>query len=162
MWQQWRRLGKGKTGGNLILPPKLVEKLVWVPVISFCKIFIPSYLLDALLWPPNRVTFRTRNFSVCFFLFFLHLFLCQILLLLLHCDAIAFLASASVGFLLLWVVLLNMTKNVCPSQEILNKITRCFKQKIQSLPNILGCQIGHPTSTDQPCASKLLHLYLWV
>jgi hypothetical protein len=29
--------------------PKLVEKLVWVPVISFCKIFIPSYVFDALL-----------------------------------------------------------------------------------------------------------------
>ncbi len=28
---------------KLSLPPKLVEKLVWVPVISFCKIFIPSY-----------------------------------------------------------------------------------------------------------------------
>ncbi len=25
------------------LEPKLVEKLVWVPVILFCKIFIPSY-----------------------------------------------------------------------------------------------------------------------
>ncbi len=23
--------------------PKLMEKLIWVPVISFCKIFIPSY-----------------------------------------------------------------------------------------------------------------------
>jgi hypothetical protein len=42
-----------------------LEKLVWVPVISvisFCKIFIPSYVSDALLcrnWPfspPNRVT----------------------------------------------------------------------------------------------------------
>jgi hypothetical protein len=45
-----------------ILPPKLVEKLVWVPVISFCKILIPSYTFDALLcrnWPfspPNRLT----------------------------------------------------------------------------------------------------------
>jgi hypothetical protein len=27
---------------KLSLPPKLVEKLDWVPVISFCKIFIPS------------------------------------------------------------------------------------------------------------------------
>ncbi len=33
---------------KLSLPPKLVEKLVWVPVISFCKIFIPSYAFDAL------------------------------------------------------------------------------------------------------------------
>jgi hypothetical protein len=39
---------------KLSLPPKLVEKLVWVPVISFCKIFLPSYKFDALLcrnWP---------------------------------------------------------------------------------------------------------------
>jgi hypothetical protein len=34
---------------KLNLPPKLMEKLVWVPVISFCKIFIAGYLLDALL-----------------------------------------------------------------------------------------------------------------
>jgi hypothetical protein len=32
---------KGKTGWmKLSLAPKLVEKLVWIPVISFCKIFI--------------------------------------------------------------------------------------------------------------------------
>ncbi len=49
---------------KLSLPPKLVEKLVWVPVISFCKIFIPSYAFDAILcwnWPfspPNRLTLR--------------------------------------------------------------------------------------------------------
>jgi hypothetical protein len=33
---------------------KIGEKLVWVPVISFCKIFIPGYGSDALLcrnWP---------------------------------------------------------------------------------------------------------------
>jgi hypothetical protein len=39
---------------KLSLPPKLVEKLVWVPVILLCKIFIPSYTFDALLcrnWP---------------------------------------------------------------------------------------------------------------
>jgi hypothetical protein len=47
---------------QLSLLPKLVEKLFLVPVISFCKIFTPSYGLDALLcpnWPfspPNRVT----------------------------------------------------------------------------------------------------------
>jgi hypothetical protein len=47
---------------KLSLPPKLVEKPVWVIVISFCKIFIPSYALDAVLclnWPflvPNRLT----------------------------------------------------------------------------------------------------------
>jgi hypothetical protein len=27
----------------------LVENLVWVPVISFCKISFPSYVFDALL-----------------------------------------------------------------------------------------------------------------
>jgi len=39
---------------KLSLPPILVENLVWVPVISLCKIFIPCYMLDALLcqnWP---------------------------------------------------------------------------------------------------------------
>jgi hypothetical protein len=49
---------------KLSLPPKLVEKLVWILVISFCKIFIVSYLFDAVLcrnWPfsaPNRLTLR--------------------------------------------------------------------------------------------------------
>jgi hypothetical protein len=33
---------KRKKGMKLSLPPKLVEKLVWVPVFSFCKI--------SLLW----------------------------------------------------------------------------------------------------------------
>jgi hypothetical protein len=36
---QCRRSSKRK----LSLPPKLVEELVWVPLISFCKVFIPSY-----------------------------------------------------------------------------------------------------------------------
>jgi len=27
------------------LQPKLVEKLVWVPVVLLCKIFIPSYAI---------------------------------------------------------------------------------------------------------------------
>jgi hypothetical protein len=31
-------LRKRKKGMKLNLPPKLVEKLVWVPVILFCKI----------------------------------------------------------------------------------------------------------------------------
>ncbi len=62
MQRQCRLLGKRKHRMKLILPPKLVEKLVWVPVISFCKIFIPSYVFDALLCrnqqvsPPNRLT----------------------------------------------------------------------------------------------------------
>jgi hypothetical protein len=44
--------------------PKLVEKLVWVPVILHCRIFIPSYAFDALFcwnWPfspYNRETLR--------------------------------------------------------------------------------------------------------
>jgi len=65
--QQCRRLGKRKHRMKLSLPPKLVEKLVWVPVISFSKIFIPSYAFDALLcrdWPfslPNRLTLRITN-----------------------------------------------------------------------------------------------------
>jgi hypothetical protein len=57
--------GKRNCRMKLSLPPKLVEKLVWVPVISFCRIFIPSYTFDALLcqnWsfsPPNRLTLWT-------------------------------------------------------------------------------------------------------
>jgi hypothetical protein len=39
--QQWRRSGKRKLGMKLSLPSKLVEKLVWVRVILFCKISIP-------------------------------------------------------------------------------------------------------------------------
>ncbi len=55
---------KRKDRMKLNLPPKLVEKLVWVPAILFCKIFIPSYAFDALLCrncpfsPPNRLTLR--------------------------------------------------------------------------------------------------------
>ncbi len=42
--------GKRKDRMKLSLPENLVEKLVWVPIISFCKIFnfIPSYVFDAL------------------------------------------------------------------------------------------------------------------
>jgi hypothetical protein len=32
---------------KLSLLPKLLEKLVWIPVISFCRIFIPSSAFDA-------------------------------------------------------------------------------------------------------------------
>jgi hypothetical protein len=38
---------------KLILPPKLVEKLVWVPVISLCKIFIPSSAFDGCTIMPK-------------------------------------------------------------------------------------------------------------
>jgi hypothetical protein len=34
-------LRKGKPRKSTSLPPKLMEKLVWVPVISFCKISFP-------------------------------------------------------------------------------------------------------------------------
>jgi hypothetical protein len=57
-----RRLGKRQDRMKLSLPPKLVENLVWVPVISLCKIFIRRYMFDALLchnWPflpPNHRT----------------------------------------------------------------------------------------------------------
>jgi hypothetical protein len=40
---------KRKDRVKLSLPAKLVEKLVWVPVISFCKFFIARYAFDALL-----------------------------------------------------------------------------------------------------------------
>jgi len=33
---------KGKDGMELNLPPKLMKKLVYVVIISFCKIFILS------------------------------------------------------------------------------------------------------------------------
>jgi hypothetical protein len=90
------------------------------------------------------------------------LFLCHILRLLLHCDAIAFLASAYVGFLLLSCFIEHDKKMFVHLKKFLIKLQDVSKKNIQSLPNILGCQIGHPTSTDQPCASKLLHLYLCV
>jgi hypothetical protein len=45
---------KGKTGWNSGYHQNWWKKLVWVPVISFWKILIPSYMFDALLcqnWP---------------------------------------------------------------------------------------------------------------
>ncbi len=60
---------------KLSLLPKMVEHIVWVPVISFCKIFLSCYVYDALLCrktgqshPPCRETFwitllLSRNFS---------------------------------------------------------------------------------------------------
>ncbi len=41
MWQQWKSSRKRKEGMKPSLPPKLVEKLVWVPIILFCKISFP-------------------------------------------------------------------------------------------------------------------------
>ncbi len=40
--EQWRRSGKRKQRIKFVPPSKLVEKLIWVPFISSCKIFIPS------------------------------------------------------------------------------------------------------------------------
>jgi len=48
---------EGKEGMKLSLPPKLMEKLVWVPVISFCKFsfqvthLMPYYVQLAVLAP---------------------------------------------------------------------------------------------------------------
>jgi hypothetical protein len=42
-------LRKRKNKMKLNLQPKLVGKLIWVPVILLLKIFIPSYVFDALL-----------------------------------------------------------------------------------------------------------------
>jgi hypothetical protein len=42
-------------------PPRLVEKLDWVPVILFCKIFerlMPYYAETGHSGPPNRLTLR--------------------------------------------------------------------------------------------------------
>jgi hypothetical protein len=57
---------------KLSLSPNLVEKLVWVPVISFSKFFNPSYAFDALFFrnrpfsPPNRLTlWRTPMYKNC-------------------------------------------------------------------------------------------------
>jgi hypothetical protein len=73
------RSGKRKDRMKLSLLPKLVEKLVWVPVIFHCRIFIPSYAFDALLcwnWsfsPCNRETdftdhSNTWKLQTCFLL----------------------------------------------------------------------------------------------
>ncbi len=52
---------------KLSLPPKLVEKLDWVPVILFCKIFrrlMPYYAETSHSGPHNRLTSRiTLNVS---------------------------------------------------------------------------------------------------
>ncbi len=57
MKQQWRCSGKRKEGTKLNLPPKLVENLVWVPVIFICKISI---------WGPHYVeTGRSQQVKFC-------------------------------------------------------------------------------------------------
>jgi hypothetical protein len=44
-------LKKKERQGGTQLTTKIDGKLVWIPVILFCKIFIPGYLFDALLCP---------------------------------------------------------------------------------------------------------------
>ncbi len=60
---------------NSVYDPNLVEKLVWLLVISFCKIFIPSYEFDALLcqnWPFSPPNIDNSNMvllsNACFHL----------------------------------------------------------------------------------------------
>jgi ABC-type multidrug transport system permease subunit len=49
----------------------LMEILICTPIILFCKIFIPNYIFDALLWwnwpfsLPSRVTLQITN-SIAF------------------------------------------------------------------------------------------------
>jgi hypothetical protein len=55
-------LRRRKHSMKLSLLSKLVEKLVWVLVSSFGKIFIPSYAFDALFcrnWPFSPPNFLT-------------------------------------------------------------------------------------------------------
>jgi hypothetical protein len=57
---RWRKM----KDRNDSLPPKLLEKLVWVPVISLRNIFIPSYWFDGLLcrnWPISIAKLYTDN-----------------------------------------------------------------------------------------------------
>jgi hypothetical protein len=57
---------------KLSLPPKLVEKLVWVPVTSLSKIVIPNYMSDALLC--RNWSFSHPNRTLILFLGFWFLF----------------------------------------------------------------------------------------
>ncbi len=58
---------------KLSSPPKLVEKLVWVPVILFCKIsfpvtcLMPYYAKTGRSRPPNRLTLRITLLSASSF-----------------------------------------------------------------------------------------------
>ncbi len=50
MQEQWRRPGKKERQDETQFTTKVDGKtIVWVSVIQFCKIFIPSYALDGLL-----------------------------------------------------------------------------------------------------------------
>jgi hypothetical protein len=73
------RSGTRKDRMKLSLPPKLLEQLVWVPVILLlCKSFIFNYVFDALLcwnWPfspPNRRTSWINSIILIHFCFFPH------------------------------------------------------------------------------------------
>jgi len=55
------RSGKRKEGMKLSIPPELVEKLVWVPVISFCKISFPVTHLMAYYDETDRSPATSRG-----------------------------------------------------------------------------------------------------
>jgi hypothetical protein len=50
---------------KLNLPPKLVEKLVWVLVISFCKIFIPNYMFGVFSSCSKSADFNCSGTQMC-------------------------------------------------------------------------------------------------
>ncbi len=54
---------------NSIYHQDLVEKLVCVSVISFCKIFIPNYVFDPLLcrnWPSSSTNCKTLQITLMY------------------------------------------------------------------------------------------------
>jgi hypothetical protein len=55
---------------KLKLPPKLVEKLVRVSIILFCKIFILSYAFDALFLYERSKAIHEKTHVFCLFMFF--------------------------------------------------------------------------------------------
>ncbi len=55
---------------KLMLPPKLVEKLVWVLVISFCKIFTPGYAFDPLFLYEKSKAIHEKTHVLCLFMLF--------------------------------------------------------------------------------------------
>jgi hypothetical protein len=48
----------------------MVEKLVWVLVISFCKIFIPSYAFDVLFLYERIKAIHEKTHVFCLFMLF--------------------------------------------------------------------------------------------
>jgi hypothetical protein len=48
-------LVKNEAGVKLSSSPKLVEKLIWIPVILFCKISFPVTHFDTLIMPKRAL-----------------------------------------------------------------------------------------------------------